>query len=66
MPDAIEAAKRAVGVEEARVVVYRRPREYRATYYARAEAPAAAVEGSLARLGAVLGAGPRFLYFWWP
>src|SRR5206468_8190878 len=27
MPDAIEAAKRAVGVEEARAVVYRRPRE---------------------------------------
>jgi len=24
------------------------------------------VEGSLAQLGAVLGAGPRFLYFWWP
>src|SRR5947208_1359100 len=46
MPDAIEAAKRAVGVEEARVVVYRRPREYRATYYARAEAPAAAVQCS--------------------
>src|SRR5437773_609103 len=66
MPDAIEAAKRAVGVEEARVVVYRRPREYRATYSARSEAPAAAVEGSLARLGAILGAGPRFLYFWWP
>ena len=66
MPDAIEAAKRVIGVEEARIVVYRRPREYRATYYARSEAPAAAVEGSLARLGAVLGAGPRFLYFWWP
>jgi protease IV len=66
MPDAIEAAKRAIGVEEARVVVYRRPREYRATYYARSEAPAGAVEGSLAQLGAVLGAGPRFLYFWWP
>jgi protease-4 len=66
MPDAIEAARRAIGVEEARVVVYRRPREYRATYYARSEASPAAVEGSLARLGAMLGAGPRFLYFWWP
>ena len=66
MPDAIEAAKRAIGVEEARVVVYRRPREYRATYYARSEAPAGAMEGSLMQLPAVLGAGPRFLYFWWP
>src|SRR6266513_4242037 len=50
MPDAIEAAKRAIGVEEARVVVYRRPREYRATYYARSEAPAGAMEGSLMQL----------------
>ena len=66
MPDAIEAAKHAIGVEEARVVVYRRPREYRATYYARSEAPAGAMEGSLMQLPAVLGAGPRFLYFWWP
>jgi protease-4 len=66
MPDAIDAAKHAIGVEEARVVVYRRPREYRATYYARAEAPRDAMDGSLAQLGAVLGAGPRFLYFWWP
>src|SRR5216117_2688656 len=41
MPDAIEAAKRVIGVEEARIVVYSRPREYRATYYARSEAPAA-------------------------
>src|SRR5256886_3837235 len=56
MPDAIEAAKRAIGVEEARVVVYRRPREYRATYYARSEAPAGAMEGSLMQLPAVLGA----------
>jgi len=66
MPDAVEVAKRAIGVEEARVVVYRRPRAYSATYYARAEPPAGAVEGSLAQLGTVLGAGPRFLYFWWP
>jgi len=66
MPDALEVAKRAIGVEEARVVVYRRPRAYSATYYARTEAPAGAVEGSLAQLAAVLGAGPRFLYFWWP
>ena len=65
MPDAIEVAKRAIGVEAARVVVYRRPREYRATYYARSETPAA-VEGPLARLAALLGTGPRFLYFWWP
>jgi protease-4 len=65
MPDAIEAARRAAGVEEARVVVYHRPREYRATYYARAQAPAAG-DVQLAQLATMLGAGPRFLYLWWP
>jgi protease-4 len=66
MPDAIEAARRAIGVEEARVIVYRRPREYRATYYARAQAPEG-LETPIAQLaGTLLGAGPRFLYLWWP
>jgi protease-4 len=65
MPDAIEAARRAAGVDEARVVVYHRPREYRATYYARAQA-AAAGDVQLAQLATMLGAGPRFLYLWWP
>jgi len=66
MPDAIEAARRAAGVDEARVIVYHRPREYRATYYAHAEAPGAPLDAQLAQLAAVLGAGPRFLYLWWP
>ena len=65
MPDAIEAAKRAVGVEEARVVVYRRPREYRATYYAKAEAEAGALT-TLSQLAGLTGAGPKFLYLWSP
>ncbi|MBI1737124.1 MAG: signal peptide peptidase SppA [Candidatus Rokubacteria bacterium] len=66
MPDAIDAAKRAAGLDEARIVVYHRPREYRATYYARAEAPASAVPESLAQLSTLVGPGPRFLYLWWP
>lgn len=67
MSDAIEVARRAIGVEEARVIVYHRPREYRATYYARAQAPDGGLEASLGQLAAtLLGGGPRFLYLWWP
>jgi protease-4 len=66
MPDAIEAAKRAAGVDDARVIVYHRPREYRATYYAQAEVETPALPGSLGTLGKLLGPGPRFMYLWWP
>jgi len=66
MPDAIEVAKRAAGLDEARVIVYHRPREYRATYYARAEAADSSLESQVARLAAATGPGPRFLYLWWP
>ncbi|MBI4246418.1 MAG: signal peptide peptidase SppA [Candidatus Rokubacteria bacterium] len=65
--DGLAAARRAAGVDEARVVVYRRPREYRATYYARAETSGTAIEAALAQWAALAGAGgPRFLYLWWP
>ncbi len=63
--DAIALARRAAGLDEARVIVYRRPREYRATYYARAEAEAGAIE-ALGQLAALAAGGPRFLYLWWP
>ncbi len=65
MPDALAAGRRAAGADEARVIVYRRPREYQATYYARSHVSA---EGGLplAQFAAILGAGPRFLYLWWP
>ncbi|MBI1848501.1 MAG: signal peptide peptidase SppA [Candidatus Rokubacteria bacterium] len=66
MPDALEVARRAAGVREARVVVYHRPREYRATYYARAEASAGGLETTLAQFAALAGSGPRFFYLWWP
>ncbi len=65
VPDALEAARRAAGLEEARVIVYRRPRQYRATYYARAQTEAGALV-SLGPLAGLLGAGPRFLYLWLP
>ena len=66
VPDALEIARRAIGVDEARVIVYRRPRQYRATYYAQSETQAGGIESSLAPLASLLGGGPRFLYLWWP
>ncbi len=65
--DAIRVAKRAAGVGEAQVIVYHRPREYRATYYARAEASAPRLDTALTQFAVLLGGtGPRFLYLWWP
>lgn len=66
IPDALAAARRLAGVDEARVIVYRRPREYRATYYAGTRAETGALDGALGPLAALLGPGPRLLYLWWP
>jgi protease IV len=65
MPDAIDIARKAAGVDKARVIVYHRPRQYRATYYAEAQQN----EGGFAAgsaLGAMVGPGPKFLYLWLP
>jgi len=66
MPDAIAAARAAAGVEQARVIVYHRPREYRATYYARSETAPPAIDAALRGFAALAGSGPKFLYLWWP
>jgi protease IV len=65
VPDAIDAAKRAAGVTEAKVIVYKRPREYRATYYAQARTEAGALD-AVAQFAASAGVGPKFLYLWAP
>jgi len=64
LDDAVQMAKDAAGIAQARVVMYHRPREYRTNYYSAASAPPAA-ESALAHLAA-LAAGPRFFYLWWP
>ena len=66
LPEALALAQQAAGVEDARVVVYHRPREYRATYYARSGTSLSSLEAGLASLAAFTGPGPRFLYLWWP
>ena len=53
-------------VDEARVIVYQRPLQYRATYYARSEVSPGSLDTTVAQLASVVGAGPRFLYMWWP
>jgi protease-4 len=65
MPDALEVARRAAGVTDARVIVYKRPREYRATYYARADSDAGAF-AAVSQLTGLAASGPKFLYVWWP
>jgi protease-4 len=67
MPDAVADARRAIGVDEAKVIVYRRPREYQATYYAQTRTEAHTFDMAVERLATVAGgAGPRFLYLWSP
>jgi protease-4 len=66
MPDALAAARRAIGVDEAKVIVYKRPREYQATYYAQTRTEAHALGATLERFATLAGAGPRFLYLWSP
>jgi protease-4 len=67
MSDAVALVRQALGVEDARVIVYHRPRQYRATYYARADdTPIAGLDASLSGMASIAASGPRFLYLWWP
>jgi len=67
MDEVLAAARKAAGVEEARVIMYHRPKEYRANFYSAAPTPTPGVESSLQQLTTLVsGSGPRFLYLWWP
>ncbi|MGH7332872.1 MAG: signal peptide peptidase SppA [Candidatus Rokuibacteriota bacterium] len=65
IPDALAVARQAAGLEEARIIVYQRPREYRATYFAGARGEGD-LDISLGQVTKLVVAGPRFLYLWWP
>jgi protease-4 len=66
LEDVVKLARETAKVDEARVVMYHRPKEYRANIYSSTPAPATA-ESTLAQFAAALGGGgPRFLYLWWP
>jgi protease-4 len=62
---AIETAKRVAGLEEARVVRYRRPGESADTLHARWQGASAGLP-ILGDLEQLRSAGPRFLYLWDP
>jgi signal peptide peptidase SppA, 36K type len=64
LEDAIAAARSAAGLTEARVVIYHRPRQYRATIYSSTDA--LPVSAGLPDLARMVVSGPRFLYLWWP
>lgn len=66
MDDVVRLAREAAKLDRARVVVYHRPRQYRATYYAESAAPSDAPLASGGALGSLLTPGPKFLYVWWP
>ena len=69
LDDAIEAAKQAAGVSEAKVVMYRRGGEYKNNIYSRAVAGGMASAGgfpSLDLLSMVRGGTPQFMYLWMP
>jgi protease IV len=65
MPDVLSVARQAAGLQQAKVIVYKRPREYRATYYARTETDAG-MFATFSQLAGLAGAGPKFLYLWSP
>ena len=66
LEDVVALAKERAGLGEAKVIMYHRPKEYRANIYSLTPPPSTA-ESTLAQFVAALGGGgPRFLYLWWP
>ena len=66
LEDVVALAKERAGLSEAKVVMYHRPKEFRANIYSATPAVSSA-ESTLAQFAAALsGGGPRFLYLWWP
>ena len=63
---ALEVAKTAAGVDQARVVAYRRPDETRENIYSAARGAPAQVNVLPVDLGALATSGPRFMYLWAP
>ena len=67
LEDAINDAKKAAGLSEAKVVIYHRPNQYAENIYSLqgiASTPLSFEKDTLMRLFG--GAGPRFLYLWAP
>jgi protease IV len=67
LDEVVDMAKKAAGVDEARVIMYHRPKEYRASIYSAAPVTAPSAVSALSQLAAMAGgSGPHFMYLWWP
>jgi len=67
LDEVVAMAKKAAGVEEARVIMYHRPGEYRASIYSATWAPSTTAAVALLEvLGALGGSSSRFMFLWWP
>ncbi len=68
LEEAIDLAKRTAGLDQARIVVYSRPGDYRPNIYAKTFDPGLNLMGmpSLDLLSLVRGGHPQFMYLWMP
>jgi protease-4 len=66
MDEVVRMTREAANLEKARVVVYHRPRQYRATYYAESATQTDTPLTTAGALGSLITPGPKFLYLWWP
>ena len=68
LDDAIALAKQQAGLAEARVVIYRRPGEYRPNIYARLLGGGGGLSSlaTLDLMGLVRSGSPQFMYLWMP
>ena len=66
MDEVVRLTREAAKLEKARVVVYHRPRQYRATYYAESTTQTDTPLTTAGALGSLITPGPKFLYLWWP
>src|SRR5258705_387230 len=66
LEDVVALAKERAGLDQAKGIMYHRPKENRAHVYSLTPTPSTA-ESTLAQFApALAGGGPRFLYLWWP
>jgi protease-4 len=68
LDDVVELAKKDAGLAEARVVVYRRPGEYRNNVYSQLLSGGGGLAGvpTLDLMSMVRGGTPQFMYLWMP
>jgi protease-4 len=66
LDEVVDATKKTLGVDEAQIVMYHRPREYRATIYSETAVSPGSGPGLGQLTGLLGGPGPRFMYLWWP